>query len=522
MFTGVYLFTACRADDDVHRGLKSSERPQDGDSLGLAVGGIERPAPVPPGVYSIKTTLGGTISALEGVGSIIRMHNGAILIDPNGSQKGRYDMAPVLNKSGQEIEYNDQRANLIVPQSAVITNESGATIGIPDLIGKKINVQATLYDLATNPYGVDDSVMYFLVQKIWVLPTSNSGGCGWNTTNFTTVVGGCKDLQTGLVWNTRTTIFKLSVFANGLNTTGIRPEAYCSEMSAAKIGGLENWDLPTKSELQQIAGYQPWRVHFSGEGALAIRGGASGISLSSRLPDSLIPILGQDRFDAIREGLKYNVSRYDTRGNTFVEMMSGIPIAKTKDLINCTSSSAFGEGSNCQPGADRIGMCVSRPNGLVLPPDPNAIKPYVRTVRTNPNDHCKLEDSLFKTDNSGCQDITTQLSWSRNNGGSFSYSGAGQFCNELGEEGFSDWKLPTAEQIKTLAGPNGALTHFLGTIPGRIFWVSGGDKKEAVGIEMATGTSATYKVKKTKQAAICVRKVKAGDELVGTVYAPGK
>lgn len=515
------LFHACRADDVVDvRGNKVDKG--EGESLSLAVGGITRPVPVPPGVYSIVGSINGTNTTLDGLGTIIRIQNGAGLRNSDGIRKVASDLPDVFNKAGQSIDYNEHMVQIIVPKNAVINDEAGAAIGVADLVGKRINVQATLYDLAANSYKVDDSIFYFVAQKIWILPTSNSGGCGWNTSNFTTVVGGCKDLQTGLIWNTTTTQFSLSVFASGLNTEGVRPETFCENMKSAKLGGLENWDLPSQKELQQIAGFQPWRVHFNAGSALTLRGGASGIPMSSRFPDSLIAILGQEAFDAFRENAKYFVSRYDTRGNTFVEMLSGSPITKTKDLINCSDSPAFGEGSNCLPGANRIGMCVSRPNGVILPPDPNAIKPYVRTVRPDKNAYCKLQDAAFKTDRSGCQDIATQLSWSKNNGGSYSYSGAGQFCNELGEHGFADWQLPTAEQMKTLAGPDKAVTHFQGTIPGRIFWVSGGGRKEATAIEMATGKAATYKVNKTKQAAICVRRVKPGDEQVGGIYAPGK
>lgn len=84
---------------------------------------------------------------------------------------------------------------------------------------------------------------------------------------------------------------------------------------------------------------------------------------------------------------------------------------------------------------------------------------------------CKSEaPGLFITAEGGCKDVKTGRVWSRNGlsperGGSFyTFSGAKNYCANLSEGGYNDWRVPTRDELKTVAA-NGAGTYL------DVFWV---------------------------------------------------
>ena len=75
---------------------------------------------------------------------------------------------------------------------------------------------------------------------------------------------------------------------------------------------------------------------------------------------------------------------------------------------------------------------------------------------------CLVEDEAFVTANGGCQDLATGLVWSRRNpsgGANWHWDQAVQICEDLGEGGFTDWRLATIAELETVHA-NGAPTHF--------------------------------------------------------------
>jgi hypothetical protein len=74
------------------------------------------------------------------------------------------------------------------------------------------------------------------------------GACQQNDANFITADGGCKDLQTGLVWSSEITgpdWYVTWKYANQTVAPGLRE------------GGYADWRMPTKDELITLAAHNP-------------------------------------------------------------------------------------------------------------------------------------------------------------------------------------------------------------------------------------------------------------------------
>jgi len=105
---------------------------------------------------------------------------------------------------------------------------------------------------------------------------------------------------------------------------------------------------------------------------------------------------------------------------------------------------------------------------------------------------CKINDALFNSQDGGCKDLKTGRVWSRNTlsperGGSFwTFSGAKGYCANLVEGGYNDWRLPTRDEMKTVAA-NGAGTHL------DVFWYLTGDTGERLERDFAKWSSTTVK-----------------------------
>jgi hypothetical protein len=77
------------------------------------------------------------------------------------------------------------------------------------------------------------------------------------------------------------------------------------------------------------------------------------------------------------------------------------------------------------------------------------------------------EVGVWETAWGGCQDQITGLVWSANytdlHGGTLPWSMANDYCNNLMEGGFSDWRLPTPAEVQSAAQHDAMDTDF--TLP---------------------------------------------------------
>lgn len=63
------------------------------------------------------------------------------------------------------------------------------------------------------------------------------------------------------------------------------------------------------------------------------------------------------------------------------------------------------------------------------------------------------EGRFLTLDDGTVQDQKTGLIWaSRDNGSNITWSGAKEYCKKYNEGGFSDWRMPTASELKSLYG----------------------------------------------------------------------
>ncbi len=87
---------------------------------------------------------------------------------------------------------------------------------------------------------------------------------------------------------------------------------------------------------------------------------------------------------------------------------------------------------------------------------------------------CKIEDATrFVTANGGCKDVKTGRVWSRNalsperTSSFWTWTPAKNYCENLVEGGYTDWRMPTRDELKTVS-VNGAGTYL------DVFWSAGG------------------------------------------------
>lgn len=71
----------------------------------------------------------------------------------------------------------------------------------------------------------------------------------------------------------------------------------------------------------------------------------------------------------------------------------------------------------------------------------------------NPGD-CRLNDSLFATADGGCKDLQTNRTWSRGSwdtAGHLTFSYYKNWCADMTQGGYTDWRMPTVTEVQTLA-----------------------------------------------------------------------
>jgi hypothetical protein len=109
---------------------------------------------------------------------------------------------------------------------------------------------------------------------------------------------------------------------------------------------------------------------------------------------------------------------------------------------------------------------------------------------TNP---CKTEDAArFITAGGGCKDVKTGRVWSRNagspeRGGSFwTWTPGKNYCANLIEGGMTDWRMPTRDELKTVAA-NGAGAYL------DVFWAVDGSGGPSYEYNFSKWSSTTVK-----------------------------
>lgn len=66
-----------------------------------------------------------------------------------------------------------------------------------------------------------------------------------------------------------------------------------------------------------------------------------------------------------------------------------------------------------------------------------------------PTHQCKKQDHLFKTQDGGCKNLPTSIVFNKPNGGLFTWDDANSYCNNLIDNGYDDWRLPTVFNFDT-------------------------------------------------------------------------
>ncbi len=136
-------------------------------------------------------------------------------------------------------------------------------------------------------------------------------------------------------------------------------------------------------------------------------------------------------------------------------------IIDVRDLVEVISQ--WGPCSDC--AADLTGDRTVDANDLVevilvMGPCEDASAPMASSTAGH---ICAVEDGSFMTADGGCKDAATGLVWSSRNlgegGNGWYWQSAMGFAEDSTEAGYSDWRLPTIEELQAVIA-NGAEGHF--------------------------------------------------------------
>jgi len=140
-------------------------------------------------------------------------------------------------------------------------------------------------------------------------------------------------------------------------------------------------------------------------------------------------------------------------------------------------------------GMSRKGKIVLTLMGVVLCAEA-AMAYQVSGYAANP---CKIEAAgKFISTGGGCKDLVTGRVWSRNTtsperGASFwTFSGATGYCSNLVEGGYTDWRMPTRDEMKAVSA------HGAGTYLDVYKYVTG-DTGQVLEADFAKWSSTTVK-----------------------------
>lgn len=94
---------------------------------------------------------------------------------------------------------------------------------------------------------------------------------------------------------------------------------------------------------------------------------------------------------------------------------------------------------------------------------------------TNTIHTCKVENDLYKSKDGGCKKLSTGLVWNNRSINNLTWSSANNYCENLSEGNYNDWRLPTKTELDTAFTNNEANTFFnfnLNTPDNFGFWSS--------------------------------------------------
>lgn len=124
---------------------------------------------------------------------------------------------------------------------------------------------------------------------------------------------------------------------------------------------------------------------------------------------------------------------------------------------------------------------------------------------------CLVDDASWASQDGGCKDLVANRVWSEDAvhlyGGTGSFLYAQNYCANLAEGGFSDWRLPTAVEQKA-AATHAIGTHVAlgGTADGHYLWWSTSSKgKNTTVTDLRSGAQQTAQTASSYLYFICVR-----------------
>jgi hypothetical protein len=126
---------------------------------------------------------------------------------------------------------------------------------------------------------------------------------------------------------------------------------------------------------------------------------------------------------------------------------------------------------------------------------------------------CASEGNGFTSEQGGCYNANQDLVWSDDNvaagiNATANYSQANNYCLNLVEGGFSDWRLPTAAEFTQVALDNGADYLDYGYFATNLRWTStfgtGANRRRVRAVSLETGGSSLVS-QSSSLFVICVR-----------------
>lgn len=481
------------------------------------VGAIARPAPIPSDVFSFIGNAGQ---------NILTDANGKSIMIYEASGKNSYGLSvslfganpkEVSNNTGTPLDFYSAPARIALPDGISILDENGQSVDLNKLRGKRLNIRATVYTVASEVNTLRDPLYFVTATSVQIIPDLKSGQCTWNTNNFTSVNGGCRDLQTGIIWNTEPFDFYYNQTCNHLNN--------------AKFGGVTNWDLPSTDELKQIAGVNVGLAHFNVWPYLDLPGvlgtqmtpGFRNVGASAKFPDTLKSIITDPNDFSVYKLVAGNfIAPFWTREAKMVELLSGTvlnnPSQKSCGPLRCADDLADSSSTTAR-NDQAYAMCISRPGGALPAPVIGAYPPNSASGSKSANTLCKVDDEMFRSVDSagGCVYTPTLSTWSKPNSADLSYKDALAYCDSLKQGSLSDWVLPDENQFTAVSGNGKGASHFNFSTANRAFWarVTQTPKNQGKTVNIGTGASSILKVNK-KASVVCVRNATMTEAKVAT------
>lgn len=506
-----YMMQNCGRKDELdHRNFSTTKGEKDNatanSDLNIA-GPVTRPSPATPGTFDfIGTADRDLVSGSNGKSIVIYRASGknsyGLSLSDFGSNANDID-----NNTGTSLDFYSAPALITIPNGISITDQNGQPTDLSSIRLKRLNVRAASYTLTKTINSLRDPVYLVTASSIQILPEITPGQCLWNTNIFSSVNGGCKDLQTGIIWNTQPFDFYY-------NQT-------CSHLNNAKFGGLTNWDLPSTDELKQIAGINVGLAHFNVWPYLQFPGvleshltpGFRNVSSSLKFPDTLKSLITDPTEFSVYKLIAQNFNApFWTREAKMVELLSGAvlngPTQVSCGPLRCADN--LSDSSSTTPQNDQANaMCISRPGGVLPPPVIGAgPRQSGSTSKANAVAACKTDDTIFQSveTSGGCVYLPGLTAWSKANGSDVNYKDALAYCDGLKQSSFSDWVLPDEAQVASIAGNSKAGSHFAFSMADRPFWVLTNEtpKNRGKTINLQTGNLSALKLNK-KASVVCVR-----------------